>query len=805
MRDFFLRRRKLTPGERLQIRAIERDNDPSRLPDSYRYLSQTYTALMPEKAGRNDVGVLVKPGAAKALGCHGYFMPAAARIVLDGDLLPCDPSALDPRNNPEHFDALAVFHGVFIHEAGHAAHTVIFEPPEGYERERIYVDGTPVLGSVAYHCATQLEEIRMEAQVARERPEDVRWLKAAMRKLHADVMTGQLEFSKLLDKLGFKANQNLQVAVAAIYTIGRTYAGVLDEDDVKAFSDKLDQLIDSDTRNRMEEIFAEAVQLSDEEQHKLLFLGERLAALFSPVCDCPCHRRSDERATAKDARGEVGSAAEDEQGAGAAAGESEGAEGASQGPRRGDADEDEQAAFQAGAGGEDSREPGAGEHKSEAAGSASDKAFDGEPTDGAPEPTDEKDGLGPSQGESFDECAPGGSNPAGGAFGPERTSESQAGAGETGSAGSEAGESRQGDSAQAGESAAGEESERGQSHDGSCPRCGCGGEDADGGGLAAGGGLSQEELDGLADAAAEALAQAAREQLEEMGENDPMREEIEQLADEQQVRQKIDQVQRASGGFMPGAPSGARPELGEREPTAREKAARVALSRKLREVRWRERQRVKRSHLLPPGRVRGRELIRQRVDRSRGMPSQAQPWKRQRSVHTEFPAVTCAVLIDTSGSMSGTEDMLASALWVISNAIAENGGRTGGYVFGDAVEPVLSPASPPRYVTTFEADGGTAGVPETLEFAEQDLAWEDAYGPRLLVICSDGMWGDVDETADALSSLKQKGVVVLLVGINNAPVDLGMPELFDDQLLVRDEHELAQVIGRAAVRELANF
>lgn len=724
MSDFVLRKRKLSPGERLRIRAIERNNDPRRLPDSYRFLSQTYTGLLPKKAGRNDVSVFIKPGAGRGIGAHGYFMPAAARIVLDGDLLPCDPSELDPATNPEHFDGLAVFHGVFIHEAGHAAHTVMFDVPEGYDKQMIEIDGKPVEGAVAHYCATQLEEIRMEAQVAREHPEDVRWIKAAMRKLHADVMTGQLEFSKLLDKLGFKANKNLQVAIASIYTIGRTYAGTIDEADVKAFSDKLDELIDSDTRRRMEEIFAEAVALEDDEQHKLLGLGERLAGLFNPACDCACHSKSRD-------------------------GGQDTADGRERGEREG-------------------RERAQGE------------ADDAQAGDGDPDP---KDGDVPDAtmpGSCDEECKPGGTNP--------------------------------GESGRAGKSGA--PTAEGGEGSGGCPDCGCGGEgsgqgssggQAQGCGEGGGGEPSDEELDELMDAAAEALSEAAREQLGEMGKDNPAREQIEQIADKQKAREKIEEARRAVGGRMAGSPGGAQAERGEREPTPQEKAARVRLSQKLREVRWRERGRVKRNILLPPGRMRGRELIRQRVDNSRGMPSQAQPWKRKRSVPTDLPVVTCGVLIDTSGSMYGTEQMLASTLWVIANAIADNGGRTGGYVFGDAVEPILSPEAPPRFVTTFQAGGGTAGVPETLEFAEKDLAWEDAYGPRLLVICSDGYWGDAESTANALTRIKEKGIVVLLCGIHHQATDYGMPELFDEQVVVSDEHELASVIGSAAVRELRNY
>jgi len=709
MKEHLRQKRKLSPGELLQLRALERNNDPRRLPASWRYLSQTYRTLLPEKAGRNDIGVFVKPGAGRAIGAHGYFSEEMARIVIDGELLPCDPGELDPRHNSEHFKAMSVFHGVFIHEAGHAAHTRhLNEPREGYSAGVVEVDGVAIQGKAAMYCASQLEEIRMEAQVVREHPDDVRWLRAAMRKLHADTMTGQLEFAQALDKLGFKADKNLQVGIASIYTIGRVHAGVLTEDDVKRFSEKLDEILGPEARSELDEILAEAVKIEDVDQDDLVRLGERMAALFTPVCDCQCHRKSSQKSE----------------------GQGDGK------PQHGDKDGTKHESAE-GQDGEGSGSKAEGE----------DEQNDGEGQDAAP------------------------------------------GSGE----------------------------DSGDGHDGACPNCGCGGhghgQESSFGKSATGtgkdsesdGGLTDEEAEELMDAAAEALSEAAREQLEQMGEDDPARKELEDLADKNKAKEKIEEAQRAVGRRLPGSPSGAQPERGEREPTPKEKTARVLLSRKLREVRWRERTRVKSNNVLPPGRMRGRELIRERVDRSRGMPSQAQPWKRKRSQHVELPVVTCGVLIDTSGSMGGAEGLLSSALWVIANAIADNGGRTGGYAFGNAVEPVLPPEAPPRFVTAFKTGGGTAGVPKTLEFAEKDLHWEDAYGPRLLVICSDGAWGDAASTADALSRVKQKGIKVILCGINYPATDHGMPELFDQQVVVKNEHELAKVIGDAAIKELRNF
>ena len=187
------------------------------------------------------------------------------------------------------------------------------------------------------------------------------------------------------------------------------------------------------------------------------------------------------------------------------------------------------------------------------------------------------------------------------------------------------------------------------------------------------------------------------------------------------------------------------------------------------------------------------------------MPPSADPWKARKRRPVDLPIVTCGIAIDTSGSMGGSEDGLAASGWVLSNAIADNGGRTVGYAFGNGVERFLEPEAPPRFVTSFKTGGGTAGLPSVLDRMEDDLAWEKAYGPRLLVIVSDGAWGDVEKTAARLREARAKGVRILLVGIKSAPTDYGKPELFDEQLVVSEPMDLARFVGKAAVDALREF
>ena len=210
-------------------------------------LSEHFTDLAEARSSRDDLNVICAPEA--AMGHPGYYMPATARIALDGSLLPETPEKLDT-DNSEHFAALAALQGVFVHELGHAVHT---------DSMRDAISGTEA------KAATLLEEIRMEAQAISDRPKDATWLRAASKQLILDGETGQ------------QAPQNKAQAVQiAVLTEGRVAAGSLQADDVKDVSAALESIFEADEIAELREVLQQATEVEDGDSDRMTELAARL-------------------------------------------------------------------------------------------------------------------------------------------------------------------------------------------------------------------------------------------------------------------------------------------------------------------------------------------------------------------------------------------------------------------------------------------------------------------------------------------------------------------------------------------------
>lgn len=242
--------KSLSPKEMLMKRMSETvDIDPDAAGPAWRALSDYYDELAARRSGREDMQVIVAPEA--GAGNPGFFMPARARLHVEGNLLPCEPDKLNP-GDPEHFSKMAAMHGVFIHEVGHAEHTL-----DGFEKMK----------GPGKRAAVILEEIRMEAEVVRKRPSDADWMRAA-----ADEIILRKDSAPPASKAG--------AAMSAALTLGRVAAGSLEETDVEPMREALEKILEPKELEELEEIFAEAVTIPDGDFEALEALGGRMAAAF---------------------------------------------------------------------------------------------------------------------------------------------------------------------------------------------------------------------------------------------------------------------------------------------------------------------------------------------------------------------------------------------------------------------------------------------------------------------------------------------------------------------------------------------
>lgn len=560
---------KLSPGAMLQLRQMSRV-DPSKAGPAWRALSEAQTAVVAERTGGLPYTVVTGPGVTGPDGPPGLCAPKAARVMLDGEMLPVSPDRLDPWTDPDHMTALSKMHGVLIHEAGHASHT-----PE--DRAELQDEDPGVIDAV-----TLLEEIRMEAQVIRNRPSDSRWLRVASHEIllrDRDIASDNAAFA------------------AVVLVEGRVHAGTLRPEDVEEVAKATSALLDPGDRKKILDICERSTRVADDDLPGLIALGRELAAL----------RPENPSGGAEAILGAI------------------------------------------------------------------------------------RDALGDAAGEMSGE------------------------------------------------------------------------------------GDGEDEGDGLGE-------------LRELLADKKAREEIEKA------------ISEAARNTMGGA-SGNSPEKGERHATPEERQARNRLTEKLREVRWRDRTTVKRSSTLPPGRLRTREALRRSAEQSLGKMTTARPWQTTRRRAVDLPRLTCGVLLDTSGSMSYAATELSGSLWAIAHAVFDNGGRVAGALFGDTAETILPVERPPRHVVQIHPSGGTEHVPEGIELLDDLLRWDREEGPRLLVLVSDGYWGQAGEAQAAIAEAQAKGIVVIHLGIGSHPVEHGA----DMTLRLDTAADLLPVVGGTAVKLLRSW
>lgn len=271
----------------------------------------------------------------------------------------------------------------------------------------------------------------------------------------------------------------------------------------------------------------------------------------------------------------------------------------------------------------------------------------------------------------------------------------------------------------------------------------------------------------------------------------------EDVALEERLKKAMEQMREESGKAA-GAPGGKVIKAELRPATVEERRARNKLAALLKKARWRDRDATKLLTELPPGRLKTRMAVQRSAQRAAGKTLTAKPWRQTKRKHVELPRLRVGILVDTSGSMSAAAPGVSSSLWVIANAVADAGGKSAAYAFGDSLARVLDPGKPPVQVLELKGSGGTAHVPDALVAASDVLNFTDTGGPRLMILVSDGLWTQVGETLIELEKLRKLGVKTIHVMIGGFPSDHGTDEL----CAINDANDLAAVVGNACIRAL---
>jgi hypothetical protein len=143
--------------------------------------------------------------------------------------------------------------------------------------------------------------------------------------------------------------------------------------------------------------------------------------------------------------------------------------------------------------------------------------------------------------------------------------------------------------------------------------------------------------------------------------------------------------------------------------------------------------------VLPPGRLRGREAVRQSAERSMGLMSTATPWQRTKRQRTTTKPIIVGCMTDTSGSMREAQEFVADFAWVMATAGQRVGARTAAVTFGSIAEMVTRPQDIPQKVRERTANGGREVFDKAAAAMEGVLHLsESANAAKVLFIVSDG-------------------------------------------------------------------
>jgi len=215
----------------------------------WRPWSAAWTRQVPPVADRDDLTVLVTPGAGQ--GAPACFTPADAVIEVDADHIDADPALVDP-TDPAQRPMYAAGWGLLVHEAAHARHT------RWDDR-----NAEPL----ALQAAELLEEPRIEARQLRRRPADRRWLHAATTKL-------------ILDQLDTH-DTPWTAATAAALLLARADAGILTSNEVAPVRQQVVKVLGRKRLRKLEVIWRRALRTRDDDTAAMLEWGRRWCRILA--------------------------------------------------------------------------------------------------------------------------------------------------------------------------------------------------------------------------------------------------------------------------------------------------------------------------------------------------------------------------------------------------------------------------------------------------------------------------------------------------------------------------------------------
>ncbi|GAA3913812.1 VWA domain-containing protein [Actinoplanes auranticolor] len=222
--------------------------------DAWKPWSQAWTKHIKTLTGRNDLHVLVAPGAGG--GAPECFYPQLRRIEVNANYIADTPDIADPRR-AAHKQQVPTGYGLLVHGAAHAAHSRWSTPP-----------GTP---PILAHVAELLEESRAEGRQRQRRRADRRWLRHTV--------------TALLDPGTAPVDDAWHAGTLAALMLARVDARIITNKDVRAVRAAVTGVLGRQRLKALREIWQHAHTVDDTDADTMIELARRWCQILDIDAD----------------------------------------------------------------------------------------------------------------------------------------------------------------------------------------------------------------------------------------------------------------------------------------------------------------------------------------------------------------------------------------------------------------------------------------------------------------------------------------------------------------------------------------
>jgi hypothetical protein len=229
-----------------------------------------------------------------------------------------------------------------------------------------------------------------------------------------------------------------------------------------------------------------------------------------------------------------------------------------------------------------------------------------------------------------------------------------------------------------------------------------------------------------------------------------------------------------------------------RQPTSEERIASVRVSQMLERAKYRERDVVTKTGVVPAGRLRTRTLVQGKALESKGIKTQVEAWEHKTRKYTDEPTLSVGVMVDVSGSMGNAMNPLATTAWVLAEAGRRVQAKTAMVYYGSGVFPTLKVGQRLPEVKVYTAPDGTEKFGEGWSALNGSLDLLYGRGARLLVIVSDGHYtgGESKRAKEVMKECQRNGVAVMWI----SPDKVGSGGAYD---IITENSEAVFIDGTA--------